>query len=227
MSARFTLYEGIQSKGSHFSDRGVALADTMDHTVYGLGVERRLLAFRCAYSILDKIALFLRKYLSLPSPLKTTNFRTIWFRDSGQVRTRVVHEALEEPAWPFVGLFWMSRDLHDDDQEFVDSLEPDSQQLHHIRNHIEHRCVRVHEDGCVLGAFPWEAGYDAELESEILSIPISTLDEKCVRLLSFVRDAIVMLALGLMITEGVKRTKVGDSRLPSLRLRAVDDSEKL
>ena len=64
-SARFTLFEGLSSTNVHFSDRGVTLTDTLDYPLYSLASERVRIAFRVAYSLLDKIAFVVDHYWKL------------------------------------------------------------------------------------------------------------------------------------------------------------------
>jgi hypothetical protein len=64
VSARWMLWEGVWLDESHFSDREVLLYNTLDYPAYGLSVEKVKIAFRMAYSILDKIAYFLNHYLT-------------------------------------------------------------------------------------------------------------------------------------------------------------------
>src|ERR1700719_4395732 len=45
--------------------------------------------------------------------------------------------------WPFRGLFWLSKDLFE--EEFRGVTEPDAQALYEIRNHLEHKYLKVHE----------------------------------------------------------------------------------
>lgn len=62
VSARWFLYEGLNATVMHFSDRQVALYNTLDYPSYGLAVEKLKAAYRVAYSLLDKIAFFLNDY---------------------------------------------------------------------------------------------------------------------------------------------------------------------
>lgn len=77
-SARFTLYEGISSKRTHFSDRGVALTDTLDYPLYSLASERVRMAFRIAYSLLDKVAFLVDRYWGLGKVPDRISFKNVW-----------------------------------------------------------------------------------------------------------------------------------------------------
>jgi hypothetical protein len=64
-SARFTLYEGLHATTVHFSDRGVRLFDTLDYPMHSLATERVRMAYRIAYSLLDKVAFLVDHYWKL------------------------------------------------------------------------------------------------------------------------------------------------------------------
>jgi tetratricopeptide (TPR) repeat protein len=52
VSARWLLWEGMNSGSVHFSDRNVMLYNTLDYPCYGLAIEKQKMAFKSAYSIL-------------------------------------------------------------------------------------------------------------------------------------------------------------------------------
>ena len=78
-SARWLLFEGTTYDAPHFSEKDTKLHDTLDDPRYSLSIEKTKLAFRSAYSLLDKIAFFLNDYLKLGVPLGAVSFRSIWF----------------------------------------------------------------------------------------------------------------------------------------------------
>jgi len=63
VSARFMLYEGITSQGTHFSDKDVLLINTWDYPAYSINIEKIKFAYRVAFSLFDKTAFFLNEYL--------------------------------------------------------------------------------------------------------------------------------------------------------------------
>ena len=75
VSARWLLFEGITNDAPHFSDKDTMLHDTLDDPGYSLSIEKTKLAFRSAYSLLDKVAFFLNDYLKLDIPLGAVSFR--------------------------------------------------------------------------------------------------------------------------------------------------------
>lgn len=203
VSARWLLWEGIESREPHFSDRGVLLYNTLDYPAYGLAVEKVKLAFRMAYSTLDKIAYFLNHYLALGIPEKRVSFRTIWRereRDTDPVRQTFV----KSENWPLRGLFWLSKDLFEEDMR--DSTEPEARALAELRNHLEHKYVKVHE--MLLPPRPSGGLFHDTMAH---SITRSDLESRTLRLLQLVRSALIYLALGMHREE--QRRGVGDDKL--------------
>lgn len=146
VSARYFYYEGVQSNKVHFSDKRVLLYNTLDYPSYSLAVEKVKAAFRIGYSLFDKIAFFLNRYLGLGLKEREVTFRTFWYesrlKDKG-----LRSEFLDRENWPLRGLFWLSKDLYEDNPGFKRTLESDAQELAEIRNHIEHKYLKVHEFG--------------------------------------------------------------------------------
>ena len=95
-----------------------------------------------AYSVFGKIAYFLNHYLKLGMPLTSVSFRSVWRTQKGEP-VRELFEASEN--WPLRGLFWISKDLYEPGVHEV--AEPDAEALAELRNHLEHKYVKVHEMG--------------------------------------------------------------------------------
>lgn len=195
VSARWLLWEGIQSDEPHLSDREVLLYNTLDYPAYGLSVEKVRIAFRMAYSILDKIAYFLNHYLALGIPEKRISFRTVWReKDNGPVRDQFS----KSENWPFRGLFWLSKDLFEEDMR--DSTEPEARALADLRNHLEHKYVKVHE---VL--LPSKSLGDSFYDTLAHAITRSDLEQRTLRLMQLVRSALIYLSLGMHREEQDRR----------------------
>jgi tetratricopeptide (TPR) repeat protein len=140
-AARFACWEGVTANGVHFADRGVQVYNTLDYPAVGFAVERLKMAFRGAYSIFDKVAFCLNTYLGLGHQERQVSFRNLWFVKG---KGKVLHPNLDGLAnWPLRGLFWLSKDVFEDD--FKDVTEPDAQAIHELRNHLEHKFVSVHD----------------------------------------------------------------------------------
>lgn len=194
VSARYVFFEGIISERVHFSDRGVALYDTYDYPSYSLAVERIKVAFRLAYSILDKIAYFLNDYLNLNIPEKQVSFRAVWYEPTGKSK-RLRNEFKDRQNWSLRGLFWLSKDLYE--ETFRSFIEPEAQELSAIRNHLEHKYLKVHEFGPL----------DPEDREDALAYSIGRgeLTEKTLKMLQLVRSAIVYLTLSVHDEENARK----------------------
>jgi tetratricopeptide (TPR) repeat protein len=216
-SARWMLWEGIASGDPHFSDREVLLYDTFDHPSYGLSVEKVKIAFRAAYSILDKIAYFLNHYLKLSIPERHVNFRTVWCekkKEKWSVRDRFT----KSENWPLRGLFWLSKDLFEADMQ--NSIEPEARALDDLRNHLEHKYVKVHEM-----LLPSNSDNDPLHDTLAHAITRSDLERRTLRLLQLVRSALIYLSLG-MHQEERKREKVNGGPAVSRPLEPWPDEKK-
>ncbi|MEQ1661918.1 MAG: LA2681 family HEPN domain-containing protein [Thiobacillus sp.] len=212
-SARWMLWEGINSGEPHFSDREVLLYNTLDYPSYGLSVEKVKIAFRMTYSILDKIAYFLNHYLALSIPEKRVSFRTIWReKDNGPVRDRFA----KSENWPLRGLFWLSKDLFEENMR--DSTEPEARALAELRHHLEHKYVKVHE--WLPPSIPAD---DPFRDTLAYAITRSDLEQRTLRLIQLVRSALIYLSLGMHREERAKDDK---SLMATMSLDPVCDEWK-
>jgi tetratricopeptide (TPR) repeat protein len=195
VSARWFHYEGITARTPHFSDKNVTLYNTLDYPSYALAVEKVKVAFRMAYSLFDKIAFFLNHYLDLRIPEKGVYFKTFWY--SAQKRRQGLRpEFVKCPNWPIRGLFWLSKDLFEDKPGFRECLEPDAQELDAIRNHAEHKFLKLH-DGMWQGTAP---------DALAASFYRRDFDAKALRLLKMARAALIYLSLAIH-SEEAKRER--------------------
>ena len=203
--ARLLLYEGTVLGGNHFADRGVTLIDTLDDPAYSISIEKARLSFRSAYSLLDKIAGFLNAYLDLHIDPQQVTVRRLWHQK------QAIREQFERrPNWHLRGLYWLSRDIVDDQDEDADNtLEPDARDLKKLRNALEHRCLtlRYMDDGNEMGI--------------VETTSLEAFAAKALKLLKLVRAAIIHLALAVYYEERHRRpTESGPwlgARLPSYR----------
>jgi hypothetical protein len=199
-SARYICYEGLRERDPHFSDRGVLLYNTLDYPAYSLAAERTRVAFRMAYSLFDKIAFFLNHYLHLGIPEWRINFRTLWYVSKGKRR------ALKQPFrdsqnWPLRGLFWVSKDLYEDVPGFREALEPDAQELADIRNHLEHKYLKLHDDLWPGPPAKEDETPDPLVDRLALSVYRQDFECKTLRILKTVRAALIYLVLAVHIEE--------------------------
>jgi hypothetical protein len=195
VSARCLYYEGTSSTRPHFSDKDVLLYNTLDYPSYSLATEKVKVAFRMAYSLLDKVSFFLNHYLALGIPERRVSFRSFWY--AGQERQRGLRPEFENcENWPLRGLFWLSKDLFENAPEFRECLEPDAQELDSVRNHAEHKYLKLHE-------YEWSK---PSSEDDVLQMRCDALafslrrrdfEAKALRLIKMVRAALVYLSLAI------------------------------
>jgi tetratricopeptide (TPR) repeat protein len=223
-SARWTFFEGIQDGPAHPSDRGVLLINTLDYPSCGLGVERIRTAYRIAYSLFDKIAFFLNRYMALGHADKDVSFRSVWRPTRGKAPRGILATLVASKNLPFRGLYWVSKDLFE--EAFADVADPDARALHEMRIHLEHRYVKVHElmDG---SAGRQDAAGDLFVDTLAYSISRSDLESRTLRLLKLVRAALIYLCLGMHWEERRRMKRRRSKRLiASQSLPTVEDRFK-
>jgi hypothetical protein len=209
VSARWMLYEGTTQDGPHFSDRDVALHNTLDYPSYSVAVEKVKAAFRIAYSLFDKIAFFINDYEKLGVNAKNVYFRSIWYANqdarNGALRTEFTEN------WPLRGLFYLAKDLYEPSLQAT--AEPDAQQLYLIRNCLEHSYLKVHE---IL--LPGSSLDDAWRDRLAYSVQREDFYRKTLRVFRLARAGLIYLSLGMHSEEqrrsqGTPKTLVAPMRL--------------
>lgn len=194
IAARLLLYEAETMPAQHFADREVRFANTLDDTVYGIRLERAKIAFRLAYSVLDKVGFFVNDYFELGVAEHRVSFRTIWYE-----RKHLRPEFAGRRNLPLRGLFWLSKDL--DARAYPDlhgSLDPDAQGLADVRNALEHRYIRVRADSPETRAVTEEEGR----EDDEPSITGQTMRAKAMKMLRKARAALTYLSLAVRVDQG-------------------------
>lgn len=137
-TARYLFYNSTDNNTSHFSDEDVVVLDTMETAVFSFNMEQTKLSFRISYSILDKIAYLLNDYLNIGKPLNKVSFRSIWLTKDFQ-RLHPIFDNSDN--WALRGLYWLSKDIYE--KEFKEVIEPEAQEISKIRNHLEHKCLKI------------------------------------------------------------------------------------
>jgi len=226
-SARYLYYEGTHLQGPHFSDRGVRLYNTLDYPSYSLSTEKAKAAFRTAYSLFDKTAFFLNHYLGLSIPEHRVTFRTFWYEE--QKKSKGLKPVLKESQnWPLRGLFWLGKDLYEDAPGFREAMEPEARELAEVRNHLEHKYLKLHEDmwrGPVA-----EPDWVTRAMTDTLAFSVYRYDfeEKALRLLKMARAALIYLSLAIHQEER-RRAENRDPEefVPQMESDTWDDEWKL
>ncbi|MFH2219704.1 MAG: LA2681 family HEPN domain-containing protein [Pseudomonadota bacterium] len=220
VSARWLFYDGIHNSGKHHSDDHVLMFDTLDHPVYGLSAEKLKLSFRLAYSLFDKIAFFLNRYLDLAIGDWKVNFRTFWYQ-SGKKLNGIRTELADSRNWPLRGLFWLSKDLYEDEAGFKEALEPDAREIHALRNQIEHQFLKLHDDRWGANSAETEAGaFSGPPES---SMRISDFTGKTLRILKMARAALIYLSLSVHREESRRsEERAGGTEITVMELPVIE-----
>ena len=189
-SARWLVYEASQEAPPHYSDRQVLLYNTLDYPSYGLATEKLKLAFRALYSLFDKISYFLNAYLDLGIPEKQVSFRGLWYNN--QIRKKGIRtEFVARENWPLRGLYWLGKDLYEDNAGFREAMDPAAERLNDIRNHLEHKYLKLHSD---LWGGPGSSSFTDGLA---VSLGRDEFEEMSLHLLSMTRAASIYLSLGV------------------------------
>lgn len=196
-SARFLYFSSLNRDALHFSDKGVHLYNTYDYPVYGYGIEQLKLSFRSAYSLFDKISYFLRNYFELDIAETKVNFRSVWYEKGEQKKGLNLKLSTSENV-PLRGLFWLSKDIFSTDEGFTLALEPEAQKLKDLRNHLEHKYLKIHSEFYDLAS----AANDKFKDKLAYSISLPDFQIKTLRVLKMARAAIVYTSLAVHREEG-------------------------
>ena len=215
VSARYRLYRAVHQDDPDFVMRDVLMLGGDGNQVLGHCTEDLRSAFRSAYSIFDKIGLFLNDYFQVGLKPREVNFRQIWVEKpkGSNINLRPIFE--DRPNWPLRGLYFLSKDLFDPDLGEV--AEPDADDLDRLRNQIEHRFLSLQL-------------YPAMVSNETHQwITIDELQGRALRLLKMAREALVYLSLAMHREETLRQQDCDDgSRLVlPLESRPIDVFERL
>lgn len=223
ISARYILFQAIQESqrdSLHFADKEVKLVEMLDYRHYRLWVEMAKMAFLHAYAIFDKIGYLLNDYWRLGRPVQSVSFSNVWF-SHGQQKSGIDERFLSVPNWPMRGLFWVSRDLCFS-RNATHPLDPQARHLYHVRNHIAHKYLKVH-DSLPTG---W-ADRDALTGDEIsLSVTSSELFSHSLKLLKLGRSALIYLALGAQLARQ-HEVPDDDGLIASMPLWDIEDDYRI
>lgn len=215
-SARFMLFEGISSTQVHFSDRDVALTDTLDYPLYSLASERVRTAFRIAYSLLDKVAFLVDRYWVLGKAPSRISFKNVWMVEN---KARLLPQFEKRENLPLRGLFWLSKELFDD--ELKQTTAADARELHSIRNALEHTYLRVSEG--------WAKPFmidETNNSSFGIAIGSDELEAKAIRVMQMARSALFYVSFAIGVEERRKQLENPGQPLGSMPLYGLDDKRK-
>ena len=200
VSARYRLYRALHLDEPEYIMKDVLLLSSGEGQVLGHHTEELRSAFRGAYSIFDKIALFLSDYFQLGHKTSQVSFVGMWYSKARNSSSGLHSSFQDRQNWPLRGLYFLSFDLNDD--QFKNVAEPDSVDLAKLRNQAEHRFL----------SFQYlDNGESTETHEQI---GVDDFQRKTLRMLKLAREAIVYVSLAMHIEE-------------ETRTRANEDPEKL
>lgn len=218
VSSRYLLYEATTADEPHFSDREVMQYNTLDYPCLSLHTEKAKIAYRVAYSLLDKVAYFINAYLGLGVAENVVNFRRVWYcKGERKQGLNPLLNCLRNR--PLRALFWLSKDLCSDDHEFRDAIEPDAADLVAVRNHLEHKNCSIQDLLTDEGTGPQTCAPYRISRREFMG--------KTLRLMRIVRAALIYLSLALHNEEQRRKAARGPTGLiPKVGLDIYEDEWK-
>lgn len=211
-SARFLCWQGISESEAykkHYSDKDILLLNTLDYPVYSVFVEQVKIAFRMAYSLFDKIAFFINEYWSLGMRENSINFQSIWFEDGVKGKPKVLRTCFQSRKnLPLRGLYWLSKDFVESGKEGIvlgETMEPDAYKLRSIRNHLEHKYLKVHDD---LWGYTTRSDNGLFDDQWAFHLTMQELNEKTIRILKMARAGLTYLSLAVHQEENIRRSQM-------------------
>ena len=220
VSSRYLYYSSVFQSDEipHYSDKDVLLYDTLDYPLYGLNIEKLKTSYSTSYSIFDKIAYLLNDFLKLQIPERRISFRSFWYEKQDR-KKELRSEITASFNWPLRGLFWLSKDLYENKPGFQDSISPEAQEICSIRNHLAHKCFKVHGEDWHNGEHLYSSLFKDKLS---YSIKIDNFEKKALYLLRLSRSALIYLSLAIHIEEN-KQSKNDQLLLYPVQLNILDD----
>lgn len=206
ISSRYFLYEWIKwIWKTHFSDKESLLINTLDYPRYSINIERIKTSYKTLYSIFDKVAYFLNKYFELWLDNDSVDFRTVWYTNKyeKEINPVILSKRNHLLRW----IFLISKDLlfhkwkalrSEEIQEinkFQNSVNPSAKKLNIIRNHLEHKFIKVYDDMVNKSNYKDNISYPIK-ENELI--------ESTIHLISLVRETLIWLSLMINIEEKKK-----------------------
>lgn len=190
ITARYALFEAKTGKQKHFSDTDTLLINGYDGVYFGYRNEQMKIAYKLAYSILDKVALFINEYFLVGLPPVQVNFKKIWEQEKKGVATlRPIF--VDRENWPLRGLYFLSKDLFD--ESFLASSLPEAKQLADLRNKAEHRFLSLQE-----------LPFNVESTDNHVYVTVDVFEQKVIRVLSMAREALIYLSLAMHTEESIR-----------------------
>ena len=173
---------------SSFEEIKTTFIETRELTFEALGgdvaIQKLKMCYKSFYSILDKIALFLKAYLDIPVEVYKVDFATIWYEKKERLRTELLNN---QHNLSLLALYNVKLDVYGV-KSFDYVIDEQTKDLQRIRNFLEHKIVEVK---------PGMMTYD----DYKMSISKEELALNTIRLAQLVRCAIIYLCNFVMHAE--------------------------
>jgi tetratricopeptide (TPR) repeat protein len=153
--ARYLIFsaKNIPNEVPHFFNSTYQHVDDMSHSINNLKIGHYKSAFRTIYSLFDKLAYFMSRFLDL-NELKDDKMISIdnLFRDfkaKNWKRDWKPHKKLKDSDNHFIhALFYILKDIRDVTNSTSVSkwIDPDAKAFAEIRNAMEHRSLKIVDD---------------------------------------------------------------------------------
>ena len=183
VSARYRLFHAIHRHDPDFIMRDVLMLDSGEGQALGHYSEDLKSAFRSAYSLFDKVGLFLNDYFEIGLTPGEVNFRRVWSHKASRNTFELRPNFRDRPNWPLRGMYFLSKDLYD--RDFLEVSEPDAVDLAALRNQVEHRFLSLQESD------------DGASSDTHRLISIAGFEGRTLRLLKMAREALIYLSLAM------------------------------
>lgn len=216
--ARWCLFVGLDDQKTHMADREVLLSSNADSARYSISIEQVKTAYRAAYSLLDKVAYFVRDRWEIGAKRKSADFARLWRTEPKKGTETTIRPEFEssQNIW-LHALYSLSEDIFNEDTRQYAS--PDAQELHVVRNALEHRFFKI----------VWSRSEcdETSMHHDRLSEQM-TFDEfqsKALRVLTMARSAIMYLCLAMHRAE-VQRAEEDKAQSMSFGVNHIPDRLK-
>lgn len=125
------------------------------------------------------------------------------------------------------GLFWLGKDLYEDRPGFREVMNPDAEGLWEIRNHLEHKYLKLHE-GDWHGPLPDDSQASFGLVDTLAySLARREFTQKTLKVLKMVREALIYLSLGIHCEEKIRaKNRKANDIIPPMPLEIWEDEWK-
>ena len=214
VSARYILYEGVNVEKQHFSDKEVQLYNTLDYASTSLNIEKVKLAYRACYSLIDKVSYFLIEYFNLPIKQKDSNLSL--------AMKKIEEKGLLNSNWLLKAIKWLDRDINE--ERYQKYLDSDTKLLREIRNHLEHKYLKVIDMGTFEGKVNAKNGINDNLA---YYIPRDKFNQKAIKLFKLVRSLILYMIFAIQINEVIKKKDSKKGLIMPMYLSTIDDKWKI